>query len=93
MLGIIITVCITITIISFIVCATIGNIKNNKIDNIAVYNELLCDIKHIYLSLLRVKDNLHYDSNSQNELKRCIKILEPFVEDCYVEEEKVENKE
>lgn len=92
MLGIIITVCITIIIISFIVCTTIGNIKNNKIDNVAIYNELLCDIKHIYLSLLRVKDNLHYDSNSQNELKRCIKILEPFVEDCYVEEEKVEDK-
>lgn len=92
MLGIIITVCITIIMVSFIVCATIGNIKTNKIDNVATYNELLCDIKHIYLSLLRVKDNLHYDSNSQNELKRCIKILEPFVEDCYVEEEKVEDK-
>lgn len=93
MLGIIITVCITIIIISFIVCATIGNIKNNKIDNIVIHNELLCDIKHIYLSLLRVENNLRYDSDSQKELKKCIKILEPFVEDCYVEEEKVEDKE
>lgn len=93
MLGITITLCITFIITSFIVCATIGNIKNNKIDNIATYNELLCDIKHIYLNLLRVKANLHYDSGSQQELKKCIKILEPFIEDCYLEEEKVEDKE
>lgn len=93
MLGIIIVICITIIIISFIVCATIENVKNSKIDAINVYNELLCDIKHIYLSLLRVKDNLHYDSDSQKELKKCIKVLEPFVEDCYLEKDEIENKE
>lgn len=93
MLGIIIVICITIIIISFIVCATIGNVKNSKIDAINVYSELLCDIKHIYLSLLRVKDNLRYDSDSQKELKKCIKVLEPFVEDCYLEKDEIENKE
>ena len=93
MLGIIIVICITIIIISFIVCATIGNIKNSKIDTINVYNELLCDIKHVYLNLLRVKNNLRYDNDSKKELKKCMKILEPFIEDCYLEKDEIENKE
>lgn len=84
--------CVTIIVISIVTCTTIENIKKYNIDSDNDITELLCDIKYVYLALIRLKSNLKYDTSSKEIANYCAKILEQYVNECYLKEE-TEDKE